>query len=636
MTTHFAAGSGRRAGRHGRRRRRRTVVLVATAAILLLAFDAAWAVLATRSSLESTRRELECGGEAIREGDLQTAVACTARATDSAASAQWFRFHPSVVLGGLLPWIGDDVEAVGSMTSAVGWAASGAASLADAALAAGWEGDAAVVVGPDGVVDLDAVAAAAPGLEGAAADFQQASREIGAIEVDSLVAPLRTAVTDAREVLDPQTRLVVSARDLSWLLPDMLGADGVRRYLLAFQNLSAPRGTGGYLGVVGVLEAVGGRVSLASLDPVGDVPVVPPVPVPDEIARRYGPFGVETTMWASNYSPDVQASSKIAMDIWAAAGRPAVDGVVWADTVWMAAMVGASEPVTSAAWPEPITADNLVDILNRQVFETTDTPATNEAQTRIGSDLWASVLANQADPQELATAMSTGTRSGHFAAFSTSPDTQAILARLGAAGRFELGDTPLAVVWQDAAANRAGYFADLGVSSSVTLAPDGAATVRTDVSMRNEAPDGPPSILLGGLEGGAAPGYWGVDVEVYLPTDAERPRVRVDVPSITGFDEAFGHPVVDAFLYADSGGGATATISYDDPSAGVESDGAWTYATQIRPQPTLRPVTHTLEIVLPEGAEVLEAPEGAQVSDTTVRWTGAPTQPIELVVRYRL
>jgi hypothetical protein len=358
--------------------------------------------------------------------------------------------------------------------------------------------------------------------------------------------------------------------------------------------------------------------------------------VPDDIARRYGPFGVETTMWASNYSPDVPASSKVAMEIWERAGRPAVDGVVWADTVWMAAMVAASEPVTSPAWPEPITADNLVDILNRQVFETTDTPATNEAQTRIGSDLWASVLANQADPQELATAMSTGTRSGHFAAFSTNPDTQAILTRLGAAGDFELGETPLAVVWQDAAANRAGYFADLGVSSSVALAPDGAATVQTDVSMRNDAPAGPPSILLGGLEGGASAGYWGVDVEVYVPADAERTRVRVDEPSITGIDEAFGHPVADAFLYANSGGAATATVGYDDPSAAVQSDGVWTYATQLRPQPTLRPVTHTLEILLPESAEVLEVPDGAEVSGTTVRWTGAPTEPIDLVVRYRL
>jgi hypothetical protein len=47
-------------------------------------------------------------------------------------------------------------------------------------------------------------------------------------------------------------------------------------------------------------------------------------------------------------------------------------------------------------------------------------------------------------------------------------------------------------------------------------------------------------------------------------------------------------------------------------------------------------VTHTLKVVLPDGAEVLDAPEGAQVSGTTIRWTGAPTQPIELVVRYRL
>ena len=73
-------------------------------------------------------------------------------------------------------------------------------------------------------------------------------------------------------------------------------------------------------------------------------------------------------MWASNYPPDVPASSRIAIAIWASGGA-SVDGVLWTDAVWMAEMLRGTAPVTSAAWPEPITADNLVEVFHRGFFE---------------------------------------------------------------------------------------------------------------------------------------------------------------------------------------------------------------------------------------------------------------------------
>jgi hypothetical protein len=365
--------------------------------------------------------------------------------------------------------------------------------------------------------------------------------------------------------------------------------------------------------------------------------VVPPVEVPEDVERRYATFGVATTMWASNYPADVPTSSRIAMDIWESAGMPVVDGVVWADTVWMAEMLAATGPVSSSAWPEPLGPDNLIEVLNRQVFETTDTPAANERQTQIGIDLWEHVLADQPEPTRLAEAMSSGTDGGHFAAYSTDPTNQETLGRLGATGRFELGENPIAVVWQDASANRAGFFADLAVSTVVTLDDEGSAMVQTNVSMQNEAPTGPPSILLGGVEKAGLPaGWWGVDVEVYMPVDAGDASVKVSQPSVTDVDEAFGHPVADAFLFSDPGGGATATVSYRRASAATASDGSWVYTTEIRPQPWLRPIPHDVEIILPEGATIVELPEGAVAKGSTVRWSGAPSGSLGLTVRYEL
>jgi hypothetical protein len=234
--------------------------------------------------------------------------------------------------------------------------------------------------------------------------------------------------------------------------------------------------------------------------------------------------------------------------------------------------------------------------------------------------------------------MATGAREGHFEVFSNDPMSQSAIERLGAGGRFTLGPNPIAIVWQDASANRAGYFAELGVSTSVAIASDGSASIDTTVTMMNRAPDGPPSLLLGGVPGtGSGPtGWWGVDIEAHLPASAANADVTVDKPSITRIDGAATYPIADAFLYADPGEGAEAEITYDLESAATRTDDTWTYVTEVRPQPWLRPIPHTVEFVLPEGSELEETPSGATVEGSVVRWTGSPTEPIELRVEYRM
>ena len=173
------------------------------------------------------------------------------------------------------------------------------------------------------------------------------------------------------------------------------------------------------------------------------------------------------------------------------------------------------------------------------------------------------------------------------------------------------------------------------MTSRIMLSNAGSSKVETSVTMRNDAPTGPASELLG--DGSDVPvGWWGVDVEIYLPTEAISPKVRVTGQSLSGIDEAYGHPLADAFLFADPGASSTATVTYDDPDAAVEGADVWTYRTQVRPQPSLRPIAHTIELELPGGAQVVSMPPGSVVNDGTIRWEGAPTSATELVVVYSL
>ncbi len=305
-------------GRHAQPRRRFEWIVIGVIAILLVA-DAAWAVWSANGALRSTRDDLRCGSEALLDGAIDVAQECFDRAQRHAATAGTFRMHPSMVLAGFLPWIGDDVDAVSSMAEAARAAATGGASLTVAARAAGWANE-VVLMGPEGAGrprgDRPSAARAERRRRRSAAGVERARGHRRRIARRSPLA----AVTEARTGCGRRRTWSSNARELGDVLPGMLGADGPKRYLLAFQNLSAPRAPGGTSGSSASSSASTGQLSLESLDPVGDVEPVPPVEVPPDVARRYGPFGVATTMWAVELSSRRAESSRIAMQIWEASG----------------------------------------------------------------------------------------------------------------------------------------------------------------------------------------------------------------------------------------------------------------------------------------------------------------------------
>ena len=605
-------------------------------AIALLVVDLVWAGWVAYTGLRTARTSIEAGSDALRRGDLTLAASALAQAKDSAASAASAESHPTVMLAGALPFIGDDVHAVTTMATATEQAASAGEALAAGLAVTGWDGEGLPGFETGGRLHPGLISQASAGLQAAASGLDEAVATADTIEVDRLVQPLGTEVSEARTRLHQQSSLVGAAADLSVLLPPMLGEREPREYLLAFQNLSAPRGTGGYFGFYGTLRADDGAISLTELLPTSVVPPVDPVPVPDDVARRYARFGVDTLLYASNYSPDLPTSSEIALEIFDAAGRGAYDGVVWADTVWMAEMLRAVGPFESAAWPEPLTADNLVDVLNRQTFLIEDSNESDRVQGQIGLDVWRSLLERTVDPRAFAEAMSGAVGAGHFAVYSVEPAEEQVLVDLGADGAFEPGDNPLAVVWQDAVASRAGFFADKPVSTAVSLDAEGTATVSTEATLRQDAPHGPPSTLLGYGSGDTPVGGWAANIEVYLPVAAEDVRVKATRPSVTDVDEAFDRPVADCFLYAGPGQRMTCSVGYRVPGAASRIGDGWEYRVHVRPQAALRPSAATIEVTLPEGASVTETSPGVTVEGGVVRWSGEPVEPTDVWVRYEL
>jgi len=171
----------------------------------------------------------------------------------------------------------------------------------------------------------------------------------------------------------------------------------------------------------------------------------------------------------------------------------------------------------------------------------------------------------------------------------------------------------------------------------VSLAADGSATVETEVTLENQAPEGPPSPLLGAGTTGDPVGYFAAFVNVYLPEAATAVETSVEPGLSLGIlEHEFGHPVVMELVGAPPGAEATMTVTYEVPEALVRRGDAWEFRLGYLPQPALTASGLQVEISVPPGAEVVGAWPGLTAAGPALRFQGAPATRTGIWVRFRL
>ena len=158
------------------------------------------------------------------------------------------------------------------------------------------------------------------------------------------------------------------------LLPDMLGAQERRRYLLLIQNNAEVRSLGGIPGSWAVIEADRGRVRMTEQGSAIDVPPVddPRLAVP---ASQYGAVPVSAAEDLRNTTsvPDFPEAARFAGSLVGEATDTRFDGVVSVDPVTLGYLLQGLGPVTLGDGTR-LTSENAVDELLNGVYRryTTD------------------------------------------------------------------------------------------------------------------------------------------------------------------------------------------------------------------------------------------------------------------------
>jgi UDP-N-acetylmuramyl pentapeptide phosphotransferase/UDP-N-acetylglucosamine-1-phosphate transferase len=463
-----------------------------------------------------------------------------------------------------------------------------------------------------GTIDIAEVRRITPALEEAAALLSKTADRVDDLNTAFLVEPVRDAIDEVEEELVDTEQDAVRGAAAARIAPAVLGAEGPRRYFLAVQNPAELRATGGFIGSWGILTAVDGKVDLEFIDRVdtlnqgrGPDRVITG---PEEYLDRYGQFEPALTWQNVNMSPDFPVVGQVISELYPESGGEQIDGVVAVDPAGLAALLQLTGPVRVEGWPEPLRAENVVDVTLRQAYEAfARDPARAEFLGDVADEVFD--VATDGDlgrPGRVANVLGRAAREGHFSLYFTRPAEEAIAELVNADGAVPRSDADsLMVVTQNAGANKIDYYLQRHVNYSVSIDPTSSRSAHVsgtlDVGLENTAPDSLlPQSVIGpseGLEDRFVAGENYSYVSLYTPSGLTAVSFN-GLPAEIAADTELGRNVYSTFISTLSGTTTTISLGLDgEVSLGPDR---W-YTLELVRQPFLNADDVSVELDVPKG-----------------------------------
>ncbi len=454
---------------------RRRLLLAALLGVLVTAGGTAWLGLQARqvrADLAQAQQLATAVAAEVRAGrtpDLSALQQRTRSAADASDGPLWS-------VGAHLPVVGADLDAVRR-----------AARVADTLTA-----DAAPVL-VDGLtrsrtllrdsrVDLAELAVLTKQVRAAQAITTRARQDLRPGRHDrvrSQTKKLQDKVEELAGALATADRTLTQA-------PALLGASHKRRYLGAVQNNAEARATGGLVGIIALVDADKGRLTLArSVTNDALRSARRPVESDPAAARTWTRLGSTLVWFDANLTPHVPDAARNLAGLWRAQTGERVDGVVLLDAVVLQHLL--TKPVTLGK--TTITSADVVDwVARREYLEHPDPLARKALLRRLSEQLF-----DQVTHLRTVQPLLDAARSGHLFLWAARAPEQALLEDRLLGGALPAGAAPyLQVVTQNFGGNKLDYY----LRRRVSVRRDGDAFAVT-VTLTNTAPTGLPVYMAG-------------------------------------------------------------------------------------------------------------------------------------------
>ncbi len=207
----------------------------------------------------------------------------------------------------------------------------------------------------DGAIDLARISDLPARVKVASTHLDQAAEQLVDIHADSRGAVMLDRIRDkALKEMKSVQQAVDSLEGIAPVLPDALGANGVRRYLVAIGNQAEMRAAGGAPLSLVLVEFDHGRISIP-LKGQTSTQLFPPL---NAAVSWWGPGANpffpgnprNAPFVVTNTHPNLLFSAQEMAGAWQGGDYPPVDGVVTIDLTAIAAVLDATGPVDSAAY----------------------------------------------------------------------------------------------------------------------------------------------------------------------------------------------------------------------------------------------------------------------------------------------
>ena len=421
-------------------------------------------------------------------------------------------------------------------------------------------------------------------------------------DVDSpwLVGPLSERLDELDEDLTDYRPQLASAVDAIERVPALLGADGPRRYLVAFTTPAETRGLGGFMGNWIELTADDGRIGVSAsgrtkdLNLGGDGPRV--VTGPDDWLAIWGGYGFDNgpggttgaVPWSNiTISPEFPSTGQAMAEMYPQSGGRAIDGVFALDPFVVAGLLSFTGPINVDGVDGPLTADNVVEFLLIDQYENENDERLDLLEDVSRETIALLLTGSLPGPLEVADTLGPLVDEGRIVGWASTPDEQQYFTDLGLNGSMPsvVGRDGLAVVLNNAGANKLDVYLEREVAYDATVdAATGATTATATVTLTNGAPSsGLPDGVIGNYTGDAL-GTNRILVSLYsaLPVTSASVRLpngesedfQVDVGTEAGWMTG------SSFLVVAPGG--SVTLVYELAGT-LALDGV--YSLAVRPQP---------------------------------------------------
>lgn len=594
----------------GRRRRFALYAVLALLAVVLV-IDGVVVLFGLRQSMSDLRAALNSSHAALADSRFDDGAASLEEARQAAERSHDLMTHPAYRLGSIVPTVRDDLQALSSMRDAGDLATEAGLRITGSVEDLGVDKRSVLrELYSHGRVNLDALTVTSGGIERAHILIQDARDALDDAVVPSN-ASLRSHLTAARAAVVDAARTVERAASFLEIVPGLFGSDGPRAYLLAFQALSEARGTGGVIGLYGVVEAFDGRMRLTEVGPYTELEIDEPVTAPQWFTTRYEQFRSLRQWSQANLSPHFPTVAEVLLQMYEVDSGRTLDGVISVDPLALAQILEATGPVEVAELGGTINGANAAEILLHDSYtEIRDTGTQTLGLTKLIEEVWADLYRGDAAGVALATGLAEAADTRHLMLYLSDEESATRLESLGLDGGFEPTRSNLQmIVHNNASANKTDYFLRAKQATQIRLTKDDVVEVSTDMTVRNDAPAGPPSVLLGPGVRGDRPGMNRMYLNFVLPKGAKSVAMEVDGRSSFSLRaEEKGHPVVWGVVELEPGEQHTMTARYQLPFVGETIP----FSITLVPQPLIRPVPFRVKFTDDEGRDIdvtMDAPD---------------------------